>query len=101
MVNIRLGKIFNQQYRMLILQNPELGQHIDQKILQFKNNPNDTRLKNHALKKRMRGKWAFSIAPDIRIVYEKIGIKTVRFLAIGTHEEVYGEKTKFLRLRKP
>lgn len=38
---------------------------------------------------RLQDKYAFSITPDIRIVYEFIGPNTVRFLAIGTHQEVY------------
>jgi mRNA-degrading endonuclease YafQ of YafQ-DinJ toxin-antitoxin module len=50
------------------------------------------RLSNHALTKSMKGKWAFSITDDIRIIYEKIGPQTIRFLAIGKHTEVYGNK---------
>ncbi len=38
----------------------------------------------------MKGKWAFSITDDIRIVYEWKTKNVVRFLAIGGHEKVYG-----------
>jgi mRNA-degrading endonuclease YafQ of YafQ-DinJ toxin-antitoxin module len=37
----------------------------------------------------MKGKWAFSITDDIRIIYEWKDKNVVRFLAIGTHPEVY------------
>lgn len=65
---------------------------IMERIALFRKNPDDTRLANHALHGRMDEKWAFSITDDIRIVYTWIGNTTVRFLAIGTHEEVYGKK---------
>ena len=58
-------------------------------IKRFRRNPKDTRLKVHALKKRMRGKWAFSVTHDMRIVFEWLGKSTVRFLAIGKHGDVY------------
>ena len=62
---------------------------VEQRIVLFRNNPNDTRLDNHPLRKRMEGRWAFSVSDDIRIVYRWIGKTTVRFLAIGPHETVY------------
>ena len=37
----------------------------------------------------MKGKFAFSITNDIRIIYEWLGKNTVRFLAIGGHKKVY------------
>lgn len=67
----------------------ELAELIAYRINLFRYNPDDTRLDNHLLTKRMEGKWAFSITGDIRIVYEWIGKRDVRFLAIGTHTEVY------------
>lgn len=71
------------------IKDPDLYLLILQKVKLFVNKPNDTRLDNHALRKRMKGKYAFSITDDIRIVYEWIGKKTVRFLAIGGHNKVY------------
>ena len=80
---------FDQRYRELTAENSELKVLVDQKVMWFKKNPNDTRLDNHALTKQMEGKWAFNITDDIRIVYEWLGKNTVRFLAIGSHKEVY------------
>lgn len=78
----------------LCLDNSPLKEEINKRISWFQKNPNDTRLGNHALIKRMIGKWAFSITGDIRIVYEWLGETTVRFLAIGGHKKVYQRKPK-------
>lgn len=73
----------------LYVKNPELEIEVNQRVNWFQNNPEDTRLNNHALTKRLEGKWAFSITDDIRIVYELLSKTTVRFLAIGGHKKVY------------
>jgi addiction module RelE/StbE family toxin len=81
------GDYFNDLRELLKKEN--IGSLIQSKILLFRKNPDDTRLANHALKKKMKGKWAFSITRDIRIVYKWIGKTSVRFLAIGPHGKVY------------
>ncbi|MDO8452804.1 MAG: hypothetical protein Q7S79_03575 [bacterium] len=73
----------------LCLENPELLDLIENKIILFQKNPEDTRLVNHPLKRKLKGEWAFSITGSIRIVYEWQGKSTVRFLRIGDHETVY------------
>lgn len=55
----------------------------------FIKNPSDTRLDDHALNKKMKGKRAFSITNDIRIIYRWIGKNKAQFLNIGRHIEVY------------
>ena len=92
MLNIRLGRGYDQLYRNLIQNDSELKDRIIALINLFEKNPNDTRLSNHALTKKMKGKWAFSITDDIRIVYEWISQTTVCFLAIGPHNKVYPRK---------
>jgi mRNA-degrading endonuclease YafQ of YafQ-DinJ toxin-antitoxin module len=61
-----------------------------ERIKLLRKNPQDTRLKVHPLKRRMKGKWAFSVDEDVRVVFEWLGKRTVRFLAIGKHGKVYG-----------
>lgn len=78
---IRLVKSGNYLRMLDEINNIDLYLLISQKIKIFINNPNDTRLKNHLLKKRMAGKYAFSITGDIRIVYEWIGKNKVRFFS--------------------
>ena len=93
MLNIRLGRGYDQLYRNLIQNDSELKDRIIALINLFEKNPNDTRLSNHALTKKMKGKWAFSITDDIRIVYKWISKTTILFLSIGPHEQVYKKQS--------
>ncbi len=89
MIKVLLLGSFDRDYERLLKQDKELGSLVLKRIDIFKRNPDDTRLRNHTLRKRMRDKWSFSITDNIRIVYEWTNKTTVRFLAIGKHEEVY------------
>lgn len=92
MVKIRYSGSFDQMYQDLLQDNTEIKTVVDQCVIWFRKNPEDTRLDNHALTKPMEGKWAFSITDDIRIVYECLSKTTVRFLAIGGHKRAYRRK---------
>lgn len=92
MINIQQSGDFHEQYLNIVKDNQELLDLIADTIRWFEKNPEDSRIRNHTLYKRMEGKWAFSITDDIRIVYEWLGTNTVRFLAIGTHPQVYNRK---------
>ena len=89
MIKLKFSEKYKKMLRILCANNEELIEVIEMRIFLFSKNPNDTRLRNHPLIKRLKGKWSFSVTPDIRIVYEWKGANTVRFLAIGHHEEVY------------
>lgn len=56
-------------YKELILKQANLEPLVRQRVKWFRKNPQDTRLDNHILKRKMQGKFAFSITDDIRIVY--------------------------------
>ncbi|EKE04961.1 MAG: hypothetical protein ACD_19C00427G0008 [uncultured bacterium] len=92
MLKIQLDGSFHVSYKQLVEDYPSLTQEIEKRINWFRKNPDDSRLQNHALRKRMKGKFAFSITGDIRIVYEWLGKSTVRFLVIGGHKKVYTRK---------
>lgn len=89
-MKVRLSGEYQSCYVRLTQRDGEMVSLVETAINRFRNNPKDTRLEVHALGKRMKGKHAFSVTDDVRIVFEYLGKKTVRFLAIGTHEEVYG-----------
>lgn len=88
MIKIKRTGKFDQMLKDLA-EDKKLLDLTEEKILLFAKNPTDTRLENHPLKRRLKGKWAFSVTDDVRIVYEWQGKNTVRFLAIGGHEKVY------------
>lgn len=89
MVKITYTGDYQEDLLNLLETFPELKQEVDRRVFWFQKNSDDTRLDIHPLRKSMEGKWAFSITDNIRIVYEWSGKKTVRFLAIGSHTQVY------------
>lgn len=89
MIKIETTGEFIQLLNKLYLEDPRLESLIAKKVNWFQKNSKDTRLENHPLSKRMRGKWSFSITEDIRIVYKWTNKTTVRLLDIGPHIKVY------------
>ncbi len=89
MVKVKRTGAHDKDLEDLLFKTPDLDKEIEKRIIWFKKNPSDTRLKNHPLRRRMKEKWAFNITNDVRIVYEWLGENTVRFLAIGKHNQVY------------
>lgn len=89
MIKIRVSGKFNLCYKRLILSEPELKEVFWTKIKIFRKKPLDSRLRNHPLKGKLKGKWAFNITDNIRIVYEWKSKNVVRFLATGKHENIY------------
>ncbi len=89
MLKIAYTENYRKDLVELFKRSPDLKESIDQNVLLFAKNPEDTRLANHLLRKSMEGKWAFLITDNVRIVYEILGKHTVRFLAIGSHLKVY------------
>lgn len=62
---------------------------LSQKIEWFKRNPFDKRLKSHALGGKLKGHFAFSLDYAKRVVFLWINKKTVLFINVGSHNEVY------------
>ncbi|KKS85774.1 MAG: hypothetical protein UV59_C0005G0025 [Candidatus Gottesmanbacteria bacterium GW2011_GWA1_43_11] len=89
MIKIRYTGQYQKLHAKYIELIPDLRKEVDKRVIWFQKNPDDTRLDNHPLTKRLKGKWAFSITDDIRIVYEWRNKTTVRFLIIGPHDLVY------------
>lgn len=91
MIRIEFTGAYEKMLRGTLQKNVSLKSGVDVSIKQFCRNPKDTRLRTHALKKRMKGKYAFSVTEDIRIIFIWKGKSSVRFLAIGSHTEAYGK----------
>ena len=89
MVRIKYTGGFYRGLGEILRENGDYKGLVDLAIERFVENPKDTRLKVHTLKRRMRGKWAFNVDDDVRIVFEWLGKRAVRFLAIGKHGKVY------------
>lgn len=86
-MKIQLHKNFEKNFKALP---KNLREKTIQTIKIFAKNPKDIRLKNHALKGKLKGKRAFSVTGDIRVIFEEIdGYVLVLMLDIGTHNKVY------------
>lgn len=92
MIKVKRAAEFEQLLENLCEKDNNFLELVEERIIWFKMNPDDTRLHNHPLRKRLGERWSFSITRDIRIVYRWIGKATVRFLAIGGHKMIYPKK---------
>lgn len=86
-MKIRFHKNFEKKFKKLP---PELKKKTVSAIEIFMKNPTDPTLRNHQLKGLMKGKRAFSVTGDVRIIFEEIdGYVLVIMLDVGTHNQVY------------
>ncbi|MEK7526192.1 MAG: type II toxin-antitoxin system mRNA interferase toxin, RelE/StbE family [Patescibacteria group bacterium] len=92
MLKVKTTGLFERRLENIFETDWDLGILVQEKISLFRKNPEDTRLRNHKLKRRLVGKFAFSITDDVRVVYELESKNVVRFLDIGTHMQVYTKK---------
>ena len=58
----------------------------EEKELIFRKNPNDIRLKTHALTGKLLGYHSFSINHKVRIIFEYKDKNTIWFHSIGSHD---------------
>lgn len=59
--------------------------NLKEKLLVFRENPFDSRLKTHKLKGNLKGYWSFSISRSDRILFRFLDNETVFFIDIGDH----------------
>lgn len=77
---------FARQYARLPLAMKRLA---EKKEALLRTDAFDARLGTHKLKGKLEGRWAFQVAPDLRIVFRFLNGDKVLFLAVGPHETVY------------
>lgn len=94
MNKIRFNKSYRQDVTELIKSEPSLADEIAFAIALFSKKSTDTRLRTHRLKRRLEGKYSFSVTGEIRIIFRLIGKNTVEFLGIGPHKKVYGKRKR-------
>lgn len=65
-------------------------QSVDEALFLFAESPSDAKLRDHALKGKMKGSRAFSAGFDLRIIYkEEGGFIVVILIDVGSHNPVY------------
>jgi addiction module RelE/StbE family toxin len=85
---IRLTKGFDKSYKKRIAPNINLRNTYIASVTAFQAGRQGSPLKDHPLKGGMKGKRAFSIADDVRVVYEETEEAFI-ILDIGSHNQVY------------
>lgn len=89
MIKVELSPRFKKAYKKRINENKKLQVQVEERIDCFRINPKHPLLRDHELKGDFRKLRSFSITGDIRIVYQVLTVDYVRFLDIGTHNQVY------------
>jgi len=62
---------------------------LSDKIEIFRLNPNDSRLKTHALTGKLKGLYSFSLSYSKRVVFTYVVKNKILLLDLGSHGEVY------------
>lgn len=88
-MKVYFSKKFTQQYRFLRQHHPKLAKKLKKRVEIFIKNPYHPLLKTHPLSGKLKGKKAFWISWDLRIVFDNSGKNKVRFLALGRHDQIY------------
>ena len=74
--------------------NVRIRKSFKERILVFSRNSEDLQLDNHPLKREWRGYRSIDITSDYRAIYKEINMeeeKVAYFVALGTHDELYGK----------
>lgn len=85
---IRLSKYFEKSYKKRIAPIENMRNAYITSIAAFQAGERGQPLNDHVLKRKLKGKRAFSIASDIRVVYEETE-EAIIFLDVGSHNQVY------------
>ncbi|MBD3329920.1 type II toxin-antitoxin system mRNA interferase toxin, RelE/StbE family [Candidatus Peregrinibacteria bacterium] len=86
-MKIKFHKHFEKRLKKL---SPTIKNKTISAIKCFSEDPFDKKLKNHALRGKLKGKRAFSVSGDIRVIFEEFDdYILVIMLDVGSHAQVY------------
>ena len=88
MKRIVFQRTFEKHYAKRIAPNRKLTKLYAERFTQFISGERAQPINDHSLAGNLKGKRAFSIAGDVRVVYEETDEEYI-FLDIGTHNQVY------------
>ena len=81
-----LSKSFEKQFKKLP---KKMKQQAVERLQLFLSDPMDYRLRNHSLTGVWAGHRSIDVTGDIRAIYNKADENVARFVAIGSHSELY------------
>ena len=83
------SSLFLRQVKKLNKKDKQTARQLEKQLKLLIKNPYDSRLKTHKLSGKLKGRFAFSIAQDMRVVFRFIGSNKILLVAIGSHNQVY------------
>ena len=87
-MNIIRHRVFKKHFKMRILPKKSVLKRFDIRLKMFLEDPRNPVLRDHQLTGRMKNWRAFSIAGNIRVVYQLEG-GNLSLYDIGSHNQVY------------
>lgn len=87
-VKVDYSKQFLKNYLKRISPHNKIEKQFKNRLLLFKNNPQNSVLRDHKLSGSKKDLRSFSITGDIRVIYYKKG-NILKFVDIGSHSQVY------------
>ena len=81
------SKEFRKKYRKLDV---PIQESFNQRLGLFLSDPSHTLIRNHPLHGEWAGCYGINITGNYRAIYRHEQWNVVRFLAIGTHHELFG-----------
>lgn len=95
-MKIKLSSEVNSDLKKLKLKDPKLAAKAEKQLALFVENPKHPSLRTHKLTGKIGNRWSISITKSIRMVYvvvqgEENEESISYFVAMGTHDQVYGE----------
>lgn len=83
---------FVRASKRLLKKDLKLAESVSKALKLLESDPYHPTLKTHKLKGNLEGRWACSVAYDLRIVFRIVPFEetdAILLLQIGTHDEVY------------
>lgn len=85
---IKRHRMFEKHFKKRIAPHSKLVKQFEERFELFVSGKRGYPLEDHPLTGKLTGKRAFSVAGDIRVIYdEQVG--AIVFLDIGSHNQVY------------
>lgn len=88
-IEIGFSASFKRALKKRILIDKETERAFWEKLEIFCSNPFNPLLRTHKLSGGLEGLWSFSIAYDIRVIFQFLEKNKVLLTDIGSHDEVY------------
>ena len=86
-MHIFFAKGFRKRFDQL---QPRVRRQCTERLLLFEKEEFHLLLDNHALQGEYAGCRSINVTGDYRAIFQQEGEKTVRFIEIGTHHELFG-----------